>query len=143
MLPEGVRVETGTKLTFPWHILLFGLIVCFGLFVQFVALEAAFDLLGLGIVFSRGMALFFMATLVAVASVITLSDQSDVKISAMVVAVVVIIVSGILNFTWVDSELPELNLVQTLAFSECPLFVLCRMLFVTCAELKCYLGREL
>lgn len=130
------------KPEFPWHLWLLGGIACFGLFAQFLAGEAAFDLLGRGSGYSFSVAIFIEAAAVVAALEITRSykeievgtqdwtsdEPPEIKRSfnvfAVVVEVVTLVCSAMYNYTWVASVLDDANPVQIMAYAVGPLAAL-------------------
>ena len=129
------------KPKFPWSLGLLGGIACFGLFAQFLAGEAAFELLGRGPQYSISVALFIEAAAVVAALEITRSykeievgtqnwstdEPSEIKRSfnvfAVVVEVITLTCSAMYNYTWVASVL-DAHPLQIMAYAVGPLAAL-------------------
>ena len=130
----GIHMDAGTKPSFPWHLLLLGGIAVFGLIAQLVAGEAAFALLGYAPRYSWAMSLWLLAVPIIAAIHIMKSSEDGLDIIAVVVVIMMAAMSGIFNFTWISSELPELHWIQVMAYSVCPLLLLYWIGFSICVK---------
>jgi len=127
---------------FPRHLYILVGIAFFGLFAQFLAGEAAFELLERGMLYSVSVALFIEAAAVVAAFEIALSYREEIVGSqtwstdappskvvsvnwfALVVEAVTLVCSAIFNYTWVEQVLVGRSPVQIAAYSVGPLSAL-------------------